>query len=54
VDEEGVLAHRLLFWPRDELTIEFGALTLEVQPRADDLIRLGPSFLDVLADDEDE
>jgi hypothetical protein len=54
VDEEGVLAHRLLFSPRDELTIEFGALTLEAQPRADDLVRLGPSFLEVLADDEDK
>jgi uncharacterized protein DUF4085 len=54
VDEEGVLAHRLLFWPRDELTIEFGALTLDVQPRADDLVRLGPFFLEALADDEDK
>jgi hypothetical protein len=54
VDEQGVLAHRLLFWPRDELTIDFEALTLEVQPRADDLVRLGPFFLEVLADDEDE
>jgi hypothetical protein len=54
VDEEGVLAHRLLFWPRDELTIEFGALTLEVRPRADDRVRLGPFFLEVLADDEEE
>ena len=43
--EDGVLAHRLLFWPRDELTIDFGTLTLEVQPRADDRVQLGPFFL---------
>jgi hypothetical protein len=52
VDDEGVLAHRLLFWPRDELTIDFGTLTLELQPRADDRVHLGPFFLEVLADDE--
>jgi hypothetical protein len=50
VDGEGVLAHRLLFWPRDELTIEFGTMNLEVQPRADDRVRLVPFFLEVLAD----
>ena len=54
VDEDGVLAHRLLFWPRDELTIDFEALTLEVQPRADDHVPLGGFFVELLADDEDE
>lgn len=51
-DEEGVLAHRLLFWPRDELTIEFGTMTLELQPRADDRVRLGGFFVEVPANDD--
>jgi hypothetical protein len=50
-EDGGVLAHRLLFSPRDELTIEFGTLTLELQPRADDRVQLGPFFLEVPAND---
>jgi hypothetical protein len=54
--EDGVLAHRLLFWPRDELTIDFGTLTLELRPRADDRVQLDPFFLEMPAnaDDDDE
>jgi hypothetical protein len=46
-DEQGVLMHRLLFWPRDELTIAFRSLSLEVHDRDDDRVHLGPFFLDV-------
>jgi hypothetical protein len=41
--------HRILFWPRDELTIEFRELRMEVTPRADRRVDLGPAYL---ADEE--
>ena len=46
-DSGGLLAHRLLFWPRDELTIDFASLTLEVTERADLRVFLSPSFIEV-------
>jgi hypothetical protein len=48
-DADGLLAHRLLFWPRDELTIFFRALRLDVTPRADRRVELGSAFV---TDDE--
>lgn len=44
-DEDGTFVHRLLFWPRDEVTIDFRSLELAITPRADDRVRLGYSFL---------
>jgi hypothetical protein len=44
---------RLLFWPRDELSIDFAELTLAVEDRTDGRVRLSPYFL-VVVPDEDE
>jgi hypothetical protein len=46
-DEEGLLTHRLLFWPRDELTIDFTSLTLELADREDHRVSLRPFFIEV-------
>ncbi len=42
---EGHFIHRLLFWPRDEVTIDFEALHLERSERADRRVRLGGAFV---------
>jgi hypothetical protein len=44
IDDKGELTHRLLFEPRDELTIDFAELRLEVRPRADRRVHLGRAF----------
>lgn len=47
IDDDGLLAHRMLFWPRDELTIDFGELGLEVTSRDDRRVSLGGAFVEV-------
>jgi len=42
-DDEGVFSHRLLFWPRDELTIDFTDLSLEIADREDRRVDLAGS-----------
>jgi hypothetical protein len=44
--EDGVLSHRLLFWPREELSIDFRALVLDVSPRPDNRVQLGGAFVE--------
>jgi hypothetical protein len=51
-DEEG-FSHRLLFWPRDELTIDFTGLSLEIACREDRRVNLGRFFVEILPEDED-
>jgi hypothetical protein len=51
-DEEG-FSHRLLFWPRDELTIDFTGLSLEIAYREDRRVNLGRFFVEILPEDED-
>lgn len=46
-DEEDRFVHRLLLWPRDEVSITFGKLTLELQNRPDDRVHLGGYFVEV-------
>lgn len=45
IDEEGILAHRLLFHPCEEVTIDFRDFALQASPRADLRVKLGPAFL---------
>jgi hypothetical protein len=45
-DGTGLLAHRLLFDPRDELTIDFQDLKLSINPRTDPRVLLGPGLLE--------
>jgi len=45
IDDDGLLSHRLLFWPRDEVTIDCQALRIEVTPRADRRVALGGAFI---------
>jgi hypothetical protein len=52
-DDEGVFSHRLLFWPRDELTIDFTDLSLEIADREDRRVNLGRFFAEILPEDED-
>jgi hypothetical protein len=50
-DDEGVFSHRLLFWPRDELTIDFTGLTLETAVRQDDRVSPLGFFVEILPGD---
>ena len=53
-DDEGVFSHRLLFWPRDELTIDFVGLSLEIADREDRRVNPGGGFfVEILPEDED-
>lgn len=53
-DSEGLFSHSLLFWPRDELTIDFADLALdETVMRQDDRISLRPYFVEVFPEDSD-
>lgn len=53
-DEDGYLIHRLLFWPREEVTIDFRTFDCQVTPRDGFAVELGGSFLVVEPEDEDE
>ena len=46
-DNDGTFSHRLLFWPRDELTIDFAELTCEVTGRPDGRVNLRPFFTQI-------
>lgn len=50
IDEDGVLSHRILFEPCEEVTIDFREFSMQVSPRADRRVRLSPAFLEVVAD----
>jgi hypothetical protein len=53
-DNEGLFSHSLLFWPRDELTIDFANLAVEeTAERQDDRISLRPYFKEVFPEDSD-
>jgi hypothetical protein len=53
IANEGALVHRLLFWPNDEVTIEFSDLEYVCVPRDDCRVTLGGAFV-VLDGDEGE
>ena len=53
-DDQGLLSHRLLFSPRDELTIDFAALGLQTSERSDDRVSLIPCWQETGAEDEEE
>ena len=50
--DDGLLVHRLLFWPNDEVTIEFNELGYVCEPRDGRRVTLGGAF--VIADEEDD
>ena len=53
-DDDGGFSHRLLFWPRDELTIDFAGLSLEIADHEDRRVNLGGGFfVEILPEDED-
>jgi len=54
VDENGLFSHRLLFWPRDEVTIDFVELHLTVTPRDGPRVGPKPAFYQALPDDDPE
>lgn len=45
MDEEGNLIHRLLFWPREEVSLDFRELEIQVTPRTDRRVLLGGYFV---------
>jgi uncharacterized membrane protein YccC len=51
-DAQGILSHRLLFWPRDEITIDFTDLALQTTDRADDRVSLAPFFVEIHPEDD--
>jgi hypothetical protein len=46
IDSDGILSHRLLFWPSEEVTIDFRELEMVVSPRTDRRIHLGSAFIE--------
>jgi hypothetical protein len=48
---QGVFSHRLLFWPRDELTIDFADVEVELTDREDERVFLIGFFREI-CDDE--
>ena len=52
VDDDGLMVHRLLFWPCEEVTIEFDALRLDVAVREDSRVRLRGAFVESQSRDE--
>lgn len=53
-DEDGRFIHRLLFWPREEVAIDFRTFDCQVTPREGFAVELGGSFLVLEPEDEDE
>jgi hypothetical protein len=45
VDADGTFVHRLLFWPNDEVTIDFTELEYLCEPRDDCRVALGGAFV---------
>lgn len=45
LDEGGMLVHRILFWPSEQVTLEFDSFTLKVEPRPDRRVDLLGPFL---------
>jgi len=52
-NSSGELVHRLLFWPNEELGIDFAELELSVSERTDQRVNLNPYFIESI-EDEDE
>lgn len=53
VREDGLFVHRLLFWPREELSIWFDRLSLELTPREGTAVELGGAWHVVERDEDD-
>ena len=53
IDDDGLLVHRILFWPREEVTIDFSELRLEDEPREDRRVNLGPGFYEDYPDEDE-
>jgi hypothetical protein len=51
-EADGTFSHRLLFWPRDELTIDFTGLELVTAERPDDRVSLRPFFVEKSPEDD--
>jgi len=47
------LTLRLLFWPRDEVSIDFAELTLDIQDRIDGRVQIKPYFVEVFQDEDE-
>ena len=50
-NDVGVFSHRLLFWPRDELTIDFADVEVEVTDREDERVFLIGFFREIYDDE---
>jgi hypothetical protein len=51
IEDDGTLVHRLLFWPRDEVTLDFRELEFACTPRNDCRVTPGGGFVDEDGDD---
>jgi hypothetical protein len=50
IDDDGLVVHRLLFWPRDEVTIDCTTLDVSIAERDTPHVLLGPAFIEFEAD----
>jgi hypothetical protein len=50
IQPDGLLTHRLLFHPRDEVTIDFETVSLSALPRSDKRVNLGAAFIETVID----
>jgi hypothetical protein len=51
IQPDGLLTHRLLFHPCEEVTIDFETVSLSVSPRSDKRVNLGAAFIETVIDE---
>lgn len=50
IDDDGLVVHRMLFWPRDEVTIDCTTLDVCIVDRDTPHVLLGAAFIELEAD----
>jgi hypothetical protein len=52
--DDGRLCHRILFWPNEEVTLDFSQLELSISPRPDKRVDLTGAFDEEVEESDDE
>jgi hypothetical protein len=53
IGEDGLLCHRILFWPNEEVTLDFSQFEMSISPRPDRRVELLGTFYEEPLDAED-
>jgi len=54
ISEDGLLCHRILFWPNEEVTLDFSELEMSSSPRPDRRVELLGAFCEEPVASEDQ